>query len=429
VLTRWTPGTVMNYFGGQMPIRVRPALPAPNPGLKVVMRGNLKRGADTLAQFAPLEFGQGKDKQLGSTIVRPPTPVPAGADQLQLTVEFFPSMAQTGAPLKTIVQPFDISPALPVVAGGDAALVAADNAELNLPLAQAGSLRNHLTTFPAGTNEQRMLAAIQAGSIKVQSTIVRSDSARFLAGPPVLGDPATQVAYAIGEVTPARALVGAPYAIGWRTSKFPDHVFLNLTPNTHQPATKRPVASIAPFLMHEGIHALDQEAPAGDTFSRYQKEFRAYWVRGLGAGLSTGFVSDLQEKIGPRSARANKIFKHLYDSALYTWVKPSYDDNTAGFRDRVDVYVYPDAVNLLLSANLAAVRAVIEAFGGANSPAARTAITNKYGLCDPAERREIAGNRVWRDLVEQKFAGSSPPMGGGAPVANARQVKDILRIP
>jgi hypothetical protein len=428
-LVRWAPGLAMNYFGGQMPIMTQPRLPAPNPGLTVLMRGHLKRGANTLAEYAPVQFGRGRDRQLGSTIVRPPQPPPAVPDHLELTVEFHTSAAMTGAPLKTISQPFDVGPALPVAAGADARIVAADTAELNLPRAKAGSLRNHLATFKAATNEQRMLGAIESGTLKVQATIVRSDSAQFIAGPPVRGNPATEVAYAIGAVSDARTLVGQPYAVGWRTSSFPDHVFLNLTPNTHQPATKRAIADITPFLLHEGIHALDRGRPAADVFARYQKEFRAYWVQGLAAGLSAAFAADLPEKIGPRSPRANAIFKHVYDSPTYEWVKPAYDHNVAGFRERVDAYLYPDAVNLLLSANLAAVRAAIEGFKGADFPATRASIQAKYALCDAAERREIAGNRVWRDLVEEKFKGSSPAAGGGAAIPRASQVKGILGIP
>jgi hypothetical protein len=426
---RWAPGTTMNYFGGQMPVEVQPGLPAPNPGLPIFMRGRIARGASTIANFPGKPFGQGQESLLGSKIIRPPTPVPAGPDHLELTIEFFTTAAMAGAPLHTIVQPFDIDPALPVVAGGDAALIAADNTQLNEPRATAGSLRNHLSTFPAGSNEQRMLAAIEAGSLKVQATIVRSDSATFLKGPPVRGNPATEVAYAVGAVTTARTLVGQANAIGWHWDKFADHVFLNLTPNSHTPAAKRAPADIAPFLMHEGIHALDQVAPAGNTFARYQQEFRAYWVQGLGGGLSAEFDANLPETIGPRSERANAIFKHLYDSATYDWVKPAYDNNDGGFRDRVDAYLYPDGINLLLSAHLADVRKEIETFTGVDFPAKRAAITTAFGVCDATEQREIAGNRVWRNLVEVKFPGVAPPVGGGAPTPRAEQIKAIMGIP
>jgi hypothetical protein len=425
---RWAPGAAMNYFGGQLPIEVQPTLPAPNPDLTIFMRGHIKRGATKIANFPGVAFGSGQEKLLGSTIVRPPTPAPAGPDHLELTVELFTSPAMAGAPLHTIVRPFDIGPALPVAAGGDAALIAADNAELNQPRATPGSLRNHLSTFPAGSNEQRMLAAIEAGSLKVQATIVRSDSAQWLKAVPGRGNPATEVAYAIGAVSNARTLVGQPNAIGWHWGVFQDHVFLNLTPNSHTPAAKRPVADITPFLMHEGIHALDQ--PSTNTFERYETEFRAYWVQGLGGGLPTRFDPNLPETIGPRSERANAIFKHLYDSATYDWVKPAYDDNVGGFRDRVDAYLYPDGVNLLLSAHLDALRKEIESFAaGGAFDAKRAAITAAFGACDAADKQEITGNRVWRDLVEKKFPGVAPPIGGGAPTPRADQIKAIIGIP
>jgi hypothetical protein len=430
---RWAPGTAMNYFGGQMPIEVQPHLPADNPGLQIFMRGRLKRGAATIANYPLVPFGQGKEKLLGSTIIRPPVPAPAGPDHLELTIDFFPSAAIVGAPMHTIVQPFTIDPALPVAAGADAALIAADNAELNLPRGTAGSLRNHLSTFAAGTNEARMLAAIEAGSLIVEATIVRSDSAKWLLGPPVRGNPATQVAYAIGAVSNARTLVGQANAIGWHWDAFHDHVFLNLTPDSHNPGAKRTPPDVAPFLMHEGIHALDQTPAATDVFGRYQQEFRAYWVQNdpdIGGGLSTEFDAGLPVKIGPRSARSNAIFMHMYDSATYDYVRPAYDSNAGGFRDRVDAYLYPDGINLLLSAHLADLRKEVETYNGtaAAFAAKRAAITAALGLCDASERQEIEGNRVWRNLVETKFTGTAVPVGGGAPTPRADQIKDILGI-
>ncbi|HEX5622709.1 MAG TPA: hypothetical protein VFX51_30055 [Solirubrobacteraceae bacterium] len=427
--TLFAPGTALHYFGGQLPIRVRPSLPAANPGLTIFMTGTLKRGATTIANYPAIPFGQGQSRLLGSTIVRPPTPVPAGSDHLELTIDFFPDQAMAGARLHQLVLPFDVDPALPVAPGGDAALVAADNTQLNLPRATPGSLREHLSLAPAGSNEQRILAAVEAGKVKVQSTIVRSDSAAFLKGPPAKGDPNTKLAYAIGAVSPARTLVGVPNAVGWHTSSFPDHVFLNLTPNSHNPAVKRPIPSLATFLVHEGIHALDQVAAAGDTFARYQLEFRAYWVQGLGAGLSDKFDPNLDEKFGPRSKRANKIFQHLYDSPTYPYVKPAYDNNDGGFRDRVDAYLYPDGINLLLSIHLADLRQEIESFTGPGFDGKRAAITARFGVCDVNEKRDIAGNHVWRDLVEKQFPGLAPPVGGGAPTPRADQIKTILGIP
>jgi hypothetical protein len=426
---QWAPGAALNYFGGQMPLQIQPELPAANPGLPIFMRGTLKRGAVTIANFPGVPFGQGDRAALGATIVRPPVPAPAGPDNLVLKIEFFTDRAMAGAPLKTISRPFAIGPPLPVAAGGDAALVAADNAELNLPRATPGSLRNHLSTFPAGSNEQRMLAAIEAGSLTIQATIVRSDSAVYITGPPARGNPATQVAYALGAVTPARTLVGQPNAIGWQWGAIPGHVFLNLTPNSHTPGAKRLAPDIAPFLMHEGIHALDQTVAGGDTFGRYQQEFRAYWVQGVGAGLSTAFDPNLPEKIGPRSKRANAIFQHVYNSPTYDYVRPAYDNNVGGFRDRVDAYLYPDGINLLLSPHLADLRKEIETWAGVDFAGKRATMMAKFAVCDANEKREIAGNRVWRTLVEQTFFGIAPPLGGGFPTSIAGQIKAILGIP
>ena len=214
--------------------------------------------------------------------------------------------------------------------------------------------------------------------------------------------------------TAANTLVAVPGAAGWRWSAHPDTVYLNATPIPG--GGHRTLDALADFLAHEGIHAADLIPPG--TWNRYATEFRAYWIMGTGAGLSTAFDATMTG-LGPKSPRARRIFDHLYGNSTYPFVKPAYDANDGGFREQADNYLFPDGINLTLSAQLTDLRTEIEGFTGAGFAAKKAAILAKYTACSPADASEIANNRTWRDLVESKFAVA----------AQRNQVKDALKIP
>lgn len=188
-----------------------------------------------------------------------------------------------------------------------------------------------------------------------------------------------------------------------------------MTLDTHTGA-KRPPAQMFDLLAHEGIHAADR--PATDPFGKYEEEFRAYWIQGEGAGLGTGYDATLPYP-GPKSPRARAIFNFLYNNPTYAFVRTYYDANTSGFRDKCDRYFGPDGVNLALAGKLTDLRKEIEGYAGAGYAAAKTAITAKFTACSPGDQSEVAGNRAWRDLVEQKFPAA----------AERTEIKTILRIP
>ena len=423
----WSPGDKISYHGGQVPMRFTAKLPASNPGITMFVKATLTKDGAPEATFGPLPFGSTERTLLGTKNILSGAPPPAAAHALELTLEFFPTAAMVAPAAKTVVTPFAIDPQPAAVAGGDdATLLASDKALLNQPKATAGSLRHHLGTFPAGSVEQRVLAGVESGAIKVDACVVRSDSAAYITGPPARGNPAKDVAYGCGGLDDAHTLVGQPNAIGWHRPSFNDIVYLNATPDPQNPGAKRGIPELANLLVHEGIHAADQKQT--NTWERYQKEFRAYWVQGVGGGLSSEYKADIPETIGPRSPRANHLFQRLYYSATYDWVKPAYDGNVAGFRDRADAYLWPDMVNPLLAGHLADLRSEIESYTGAAYPAKKVAVATKFAVCDAAEKEAVAGNRVWRDLVETKFTGSVVT-GLMSREKESDQIKRILGIP
>ena len=218
-------------------------------------------------------------------------------------------------------------------------------------------------------------------------------------------------------------LVEVPGADWWRT---PGGVFLITRNSPHAGVGgRKTLPALAQGLAHEGIHATDRPlTPAGptDKWPEYVAEFRAYWVEGRGAKLSTAFDPSMDNR-GPKSKRSRDIFDFLYTemNATYPFVKQHYDLNTNGFRDKVNDYIFPDGINLLLSGHLTALRTEIEGYTGvaATFAAKKTAITAKFAACDAAEKREVQGNRDWRDLVDAKFAVA----------AERTNIKTVLKIP
>lgn len=251
---------------------------------------------------------------------------------------------------------------------------------------------------------------------------MRSDSADQVVTLSGAAAVTNEVAYAMGVVDPigtaTNTLVAVPGAAGWRWPAHPDTVFLNATPVPGGP--HRSLDELADFLAHEGIHAADRDANGGTSWDRYTTEFRAYWVMGVGAGMSEAFDPSMSG-LGPKSERSRAIFNHLYGSSTYEFVKPDYDGNVSGFRAQVDNYLFPDGINLTLSAKLTDLRTEIEGFTGAPGTfaAKKTAILAKFAACPPADAAQIKNNREWRILVEQKF-----PV-----LAQCNQIKDALSIP
>jgi hypothetical protein len=133
--------------------------------------------------------------------------------------------------------------------------------------------------------------------------------------------------------------------------------------------------------------------------------------------------------LGPKAPRARTIFTFLYTNQTYSFVKPAYDGNVDGFRERADNYLFPDGINLTLSPTLAALRSEIETGTPVAAPAfaaKKAGVIAKFGLCTVADRAEIKHNRDWRDLVEVKFTGMTV---GPPAVAQKDEIKDALGIP
>lgn len=411
------PGGAAHYTGKQCPIDVAPNLNGtPNPGLDVQVDGELKKGAAVVHALPRRVFERTADNlPLFQTILPEPSPPPATPEAWSLVLRAYQG---TGAvAVHTITLPFTIARSRAGTIATDTAHMAVDNAWLNAPIATAGHLLHHMNAM--GGNHARVARAVAGGALRIAACFMRSDSADAVTA--LGGSTTTQVAYAMGVVDPigtaTNTLVAQPGAAGWRWGAHPNTVYLNASP--HPGGARRSLAELADFLAHEGIHAADRTGSGSGDWESYVTEFRAYWIMGTGAGSATAFDPTMSG-IGPKAPRARVIFEHLYGNSTYPFVKPAYDANAAGFRERADNYLFPDGINLALSPQLADLRAEIEGYTGAAGtfPAKRAAVSTKYTACPPGDKNEVHNNRDWRDLVEQKFAG-----------AERTDIKTLLGIP
>ncbi len=211
----WTPGSTVEYYGGQQALQFEPFLPADNPDLTVFVRGNLTKNGAVNHTMPILEFGNNsRSRSLGGKNVIQSTPVPALADPMVLTLEFLRQNIAGAVPFHTIVQPFAIDQGTVFTA---AQLLAQASSDFTLLNAQTpGSIIDDMIII--GGQAERVARAIISGAVKLEPTLVRHDTARFLSTHG--GNPRTESAYLLGHtiVDAAHTLTGQPNADGWRTS-------------------------------------------------------------------------------------------------------------------------------------------------------------------------------------------------------------------
>ncbi|GFO97055.1 hypothetical protein ig2599ANME_1253 [groundwater metagenome] len=400
----WMPGDSIQYYGGQQPLSVEPYLPSSNRELTIFVRARLSKNGLSFHNFQLIEFGRTSERRhLGGVTVLETVPPATTPTNMDLLVEFFASSNTTVPAFHSIPVTFQI---LPGAAFTNAQLLAqaqADHAQLNLTT--PGSILDDMTNM--GGQAARISQAIQGGAILLEPTIVRPDSAAFLRSHPALGNPKDHVAYLVGHtvVNNYHTLVGGPGADAWQWGRFPTSIFINLTPSLANLGNKRQNSDIIPTIIHESVHAVDIRLGSSSLIEQYKTEFRAYWMSGDFNAMSTAFDPTMNN-FGPRSERSRAIFNHLYGSPTYRDIRRHYDKNIAHFRERVNAFIVPDGINLIVSLRLDSLRAAIEAFTGSGFTAHRAAIQALYALCDATDRQEISGSRYWRALVERKYSSS-----------------------
>jgi hypothetical protein len=139
------------------------------------------------------------------------------------------------------------------------------------------------------------------------------------------------------------------------------------------------------------------------TFETYQDRFNKLWLTApfnampaADAGLDPSLSSR-----GPRTPKARKIFDKILaeDPAMLT----AYNANTGGMRDRIDVYIGPEGLNLINSPRLTALLAAFQAHPKpvlvAGFPAFRTSVQTAAAALDPADKLAVERSNDWQRLI------------------------------
>jgi hypothetical protein len=411
-------GGTAHYTGKQCPISVTPQLAAGcvDQGLDLQLDGRLvctKNGNSYDLPRAKFDR-RASELMLFQTILRETSATDDLPEGWILYLSAFHGAEPTA--FHTFRHPFWIARTPPGSLEVDAAQMEADNAWLNGSIGADGSLLHHMAR--KGGQLARVARSVSSGALKLRACFVRSDSADQVTALEGAIAPTSRVAYAMGGVDPlgraGKTLVAAAGAIAWRWSPSPDTIYLNTTPIPG--GDHRSLDLLSEVLAHEGRHAADRAE--GGVWGLYATEFRACWLGGEGERLPTSFDAAMTGT-GPKAPRARAIFDRLYRSAAYAFVKSAYDANETGFRERVDSYLFPDGINLTLSAELTALRTTLETAVPGHVDLNGAALAARLAACAQADAQQVANNRAWRDLVEAKFANAK----------ERDQIKDVLKIP
>jgi hypothetical protein len=419
------------YVGGAQTIGVKgtmPVAPNQNPGLTLSVRARIERGGTIIAPNQTTAYpANAAESTLVTFSIAPPTPMPAAGDAINVISDLVDAAGTT-------------------VAGSARTVAMTIGAEAVYTQAAAETVWNDDETFlhgaflgvltanggaAAGLAGLVRTAANPTGQLQIHPMVQRHDSAAYVAlangGTP---DP-SQSAYVIS--TPPYApfpdpntLVIATGAGGWT---IPSHapysgsfILLSRTPDVTLGVPRRGDDAVQTVAIHEASHAMDRNV-GSSPFESYKTEFRAYWMDGrfgdpavATSGSPAVFDANLTDAsggavtIGPKSARANAIFRLQYDDPiLYPYCKPNYDQNTNGFREQVDSYLTPDGINLNLSERVEALRVLFAGGVSAGFSAFRTQVQGFFSIAPaPApsggalsadDINYVRGSRAWRDTV------------------------------
>ena len=442
-------GSTPRYVGGAQTIGVRATMPVPpgtNPGLTLSIEARIDRGGAIVA--LPLRAAyppNAAESALVPLILPAPAVMPFGGDPVDVVTRLLDA---TGAlvSLRSVAMTILPDAVYPQVdaetAWND------DEAQLHDPAGFIGHLAAGVGAAPGLAN--MIDRPGHPGPIVIHPMVQRHDSAAYVtlenAGTP---DP-SEAAYLVAT-PPYAAHPDAPHTMvlptgagGFRVEAgghpaYPGRfILLSRTPDVTLGVPRRSDAEVEIVAIHEATHFMDPTTGA-TPFEQYLVEFRAYWMDGrfgppnLAVPVSPDhFRAEFdprEEPPGPKSPRAKAIFRLMYDDPkLYPFCKPNYDANTNRFREKVDSYLVPDGINLILSPQLEALRVRFTAGVGPSFAIFRAGVRAFFGVGPPPPGGVLSGpeqdfvtqSRAWRDQVDAL---------AGATGAQKALLKTDMKIP
>jgi len=176
--------------------------------------------------------------------------------------------------------------------------------------------------------------------------------------------------------------------------------------------TKRTDDEVRNTVVHEVQH--DADHAQADAWGGYSSEFRAYWICGSFKSysaaaksaddtLTTSADSGGTVLSGFDNARQQAIFKHLYESKSYAYVKASWDADSQGFKAKVLAMKTPRGTNLINSPTLDDIYLEL------NKPSPDVAkiekLAEKLTKDDKNEIKAGGMKEEWQSLIQDKLKG------------------------
>lgn len=209
----------------------------------------------------------------------------------------------------------------------------------------------------------------------------------------------TASTYDENDLTKATNIYNAnPTWLGFRRAGSPSLVVII------EPTTKGE-DSVKETITHEVQHDADHHG--GDAWGGYSTEFRAYWIDGTyrnkseksGSANETLTASDGTVLSGFDNARQQTIFRHLYNSSSYAYVKANWGDDT--FKRKVLALKSPEGSNLVNSPRIDDVYLeLVKA-----TPSLET-LKTLAGKLTKKDKEAIASSGMkaqWEELLKAKF--------------------------
>jgi hypothetical protein len=201
--------------------------------------------------------------------------------------------------------------------------------------------------------------------------------------------------------TDARNIYSAqPTWLGFRRSGSPSKVVII------EPA-KKTTDLVQETIVHEVHHDADRHGTA--DFERYATEFRAYWLDGTyraedatpGSANDSQTAADGTVLAGFDSARQQRIFRHLFESSSYPYVKDGWL-NDADFKKQVLAMKVPTGHNTINSVRLDDMYKAVQGFG-TDEDAFHAAVA-KLTPEEKAAIRSDSMRATWLALIDGDFS-------------------------
>jgi hypothetical protein len=176
---------------------------------------------------------------------------------------------------------------------------------------------------------------------------------------------------------------------------------------------------------------------APGLFAKYRARFNGLYGVAPFSAKSDDFDPGSTSK-GPRTERARAVFERIYEDEPA--VKLAYDKNTAGIRERIDLYTVPDGLNQVNSPRLQELRQAFFNFAmpvpNGAYPAFKAAITAAAAGLDDTDHKAVDDSNDWqklinahlpddvkqgeiRQIISGKAIAPAPPPAAPAPAAPA----------